>query len=324
MKAVVYRGPRNIRVEDVPEPKPKRNEALVRFKAGSICGTDLHFYRGEWTDLTVGRIIGHDACGLIEETGERVAVIPKVYCGSCRYCMHGRPNLCERSDGFMGFELDGLFSEWIAAPKRNLPPIPSNVSFEEASILEPVSLALHTFDLLSPRAGEWATILGQGPIGLLMTQVAKVSGCRVIVIDPEDYRLKLSEKYGADLCINPKNENATERVRAVTDGGSDMVIEAAGRRETVEQTPLLVRKVGRVALVGDFSGFMKLGEAEEAMFFSVVVNPLKYPLALDLLSRKLLDVKGLITHKFPLTEFEKAIKAAADPSKRPLKVLLVS
>jgi len=113
-------------------------------------------------------------------------------------------------------------------------------------------------------------------------------------------------------------------VRAVTDGGSDMVVEAAGRRETVEQTPLLVRKDGRVALVGDFSGFMKLGEAEEATFFSVVVNPVKYPLALDLLSRKILDVTGLITHKFPLTKFERAIKTAADPSKRPVKVLLLS
>jgi len=324
LKAAVYLGPKNIKVKDVPEPKPKRDEALVRFKAGSICGSDLHFYRGEWTDLAVGKIIGHDACGQIEETGERVAIIPKIYCGSCRYCTHGRPNLCERSQGFMGFDRDGLFSELITAPKRNLPPIPDDVSFEEAGILEPVALALHTFDLLRPRVGEWATILGQGPIGLLMTQVAKVSGCRVLAIDPEDYRLHLSEKYGADVCINPKNENATKRVRAVTDGGSDIVIEAAGRQETVEQTPLLVRKDGRVALVGDFSGFMKLGEAEEATFFSVIVNPVKYPLALDLLSRKILDVRGLITHKFPLTQFERAVETAADPSKRPVKVLLVS
>jgi len=324
MKAVVYLGPKNIRVKDVPEPKPKRNETLVKFKAGSICGTDLHFYKGEWTHLTAGRIIGHDACGEIEETGERVAIVPKLYCGTCRYCMQGRPNLCERRQAFMGFDIDGLFSELIAAPKRNLLPIPPSVSFEEAAILEPASLALHTLDLLNPKVGEWATILGQGPIGLLMTQVAKVSGCRVIAIDPKNYRLKLSEKYGADVCINPRDKNAMETVRAVTHGGSDMVIEAAGRRETVEQTPFFVRKMGRVALVGEFSGFLKLGEADEAIFFSVVVNPLKYSLALDLISRKILDVKNLITHKFRLTEFETAIETAADPSKKPLKVLLMS
>jgi len=324
VKAVIYRGPRNIGVEDVPEPKPKRGEVLVRFKAGSICGTDLHFYRGEWTNLEVGKILGHDACGQIEETGERVAIVPKIYCGSCRYCIQGRPNLCERSEGFMGFSLDGVFAELIAAPQRNLLPIPDDVSFEEAGILEPVALALHTFKLLSPKVGEWATVLGQGPIGLLMTQVAKVSGCRVIVVDVEDYRLKLSEKYGADFCINSKNENVTEKLRSITGGGSDMAVEAAGRRETVEQTPTVVRPAGRVALVGDFSGFLKLGEAEEATFFSAIVNPTQYPLALELLSRKVLDVKGLITHRFPLLEFKEAIETAADPSKRPVKVLLIS
>lgn len=199
MKAAVFFGAKNIRIKDVPEPKPKPNETLVRFKAGSICGTDLHFYRGEWNDLDVGKIIGHDACGLTEDSGERVAIIPKIFCGSCRFCTRGRPNLCDRSGKFMGFNRDGFFSELIAAPKRNLVPVPSGVSFEEAGVLEPVALALHTFDLLSPKVGEWATILGQGPVGLLMTQVAKASGCRVIAVDPEDYRLELSEKYGQKL-----------------------------------------------------------------------------------------------------------------------------
>lgn len=323
MKAVVYRGPRNVKVEDMPEPKPKPDEVLVKFRVGSICGTDIHFYKGEWTDLAIGRIIGHDACGQVEETGDRVAVVPKVYCGSCRFCVQGRPNLCENGS-FMGFERDGLFAELVAAPKKNLQPIPDNVSFEEAGVLEPVALALHTFDLLQPRLGEWATVLGQGPIGLLMTQVAKISGCRVIAIDPEDYRLKLSKKYGADVCINPKVENVADRVKSITDGGSDTVIEAAGRRETVEQTPSLARKVGRIALVGDFSGYIQFDKAPEAVFFSVYLNPLKYPLALDLLSRRILDVKSLITHKFPLTRFEEAIETSIDYSKRPAKVLLTS
>jgi len=323
MRAVVYRGPRNIKVEDVPEPKPGPDDVLVKFRAGSICGTDLHYYKGDWTDLDVGRIIGHDACGQVEETGERVAIAPSVYCGTCRFCTQGRPNLCEHGS-FMGFERDGLFSELIAAPKKNLQFIPDNVSFEEACVLEPVALALHTFDLLQSKVGEWATILGQGPIGLLMTQVAKISGCRVIAVDPEDYRLKLSEKYGADVCVNPKIENIAGRVKSITNGGSDLVVEAAGRRETVELTPLLARNMGRIALVGEFSGLIKFGEAQEAVFFSVSLNPLKYPLALDLLSRRILNVKNMITHRFPLTMFEEAIKTAADTSKKPVKVLLTT
>jgi L-iditol 2-dehydrogenase len=311
-------------VEEVPEPKLASDEVLVKFRAGSICGTDLHFYRGEWTDLAVGRIIGHDASGEVVKTGERVAIVPSVFCGSCKYCLTGRPNLCEKGS-FMGFERDGLFSELIAVPKKSLQPIPNDVSFEEAAVLEPVALALHTFNLLSPKIGEWVTIIGQGPIGLLMTQVAKISGCRVIAIDLQDYRLELSKKYRTDLCVNPENENATEKVKAVTEGGSDIVIEAAGRRETVEQTPMLVRPAGRVALVGEFSGFMKFGMAGEAIFFSVYgPNPRSYELALDLISKKIIDVKSLITHKFPLEDFQKAIKTANNPSLRPVKVVILS
>jgi len=307
----------------VPQPKPKRNEALVRFRAGSICGTDLHFYKGEWKNIKKGRIIGHDACGQTMETDQRVAIVPDVFCGHCRYCQEGRPNLCEHGS-FMGFERDGLFSELIAAPKRNLLPIPDNVSFEEAGVLEPVALALHAFDLLQPRAGDWVTVLGQGPIGLLMTQVAKVSGCRIIAVDIEDYRLKLSEKYGTDVCINPKNERTATMVKSLTRVGSDIVIEAAGRKETVEQTPRLVRPAGKVALVGEFSGRIKFNAAPEAAFFSVYLNPLKYPLALDMLARKALDVQGLITHRFQLTEFEKAIQTAMNPAQKPVKILLTS
>lgn len=225
----------------------------------------------------------------------------------------------------MGFERDGLFSELIAAPNKSLRPIPNNVSFEEAAVLEPVALALHTFALLSPNIEEWVTVIGQGAVGLLMTQIAKISGCRVIAIDPLDYRLRLSKKYKADICVNPKNENVVEKVKTITEGGSDIVIEAAGRKETVEQTPTLVRPAGKVALVGDFSGFIKFGMAGEAVFFSVYgPNPLQYKLALDMISKGVVDVKSLITHRFALTDFQKAIKTANDPSQKPVKVVILS
>jgi len=320
MKAVVYRGPKNVKVEEVPEPKPAQNDVLVRFKAGSICGTDLHYYRGEWKDSKkIGRVIGHDASGQIMETSQRVAIVPFIFCGSCRYCVKGRPNLCERW-GIMGFNRDGCFSELIVVPKKNLLPIPSNVTYEEAAILEPVALALHTFDLLQPRLGQWATIVGQGPIGLVMTQVARASGCRVIAIDLEDYRLTLSRKYGAEVCINPKSEKVADRVRTITEGGSDIVIEAAGKRETVEQTPQLVSRTGKVALVGESSGFINF--EGEAVFFGVWLNPLKYALALDSVSKGIIDVKNLITHRFLLVDFERAIETATNAAKRPVKVIL--
>jgi len=321
LKAAVYRGPRNIRVEDVSEPRVSGRRVLVKFKAGSICGTDMHFFRGDWK-LKRGRIIGHDACGIREDTGERVVMVPLYYCGSCYYCLRGLPTYCTRGK-FYGINKDGFFAESIAMRGRNLVPVPDGVSDEEAGIVEPVALALHVLDKLKPSVGDWATVLGQGPIGLLMTQVARLKGCRVIAVDLEDYRLKLAEKYGATVCINAREEDVVKRVREVTRRGSDVVVEAAGKRGTVEQTPFLVRKAGRVALVGEFAGYLDLEDADEAVFFTTYISPVEYPLAVQLIAEKAVDVKSLITHRFRLADFEKALRTVDDPAEKALKVVIM-
>ncbi len=321
MKAAVYKGPRNIKVEEVPEPRVSGSKVLVRFKAGSICGTDLHFYRGEWKWMRKGRIIGHDACGVRADTGERVVMIPIAYCGRCYFCLRGLPTYCTRGK-FMGLTRNGFFAEAVALRPRNLIPVPAGVSDEEAGMVEPVALALHVLDALQPNVGDWATIIGQGPIGLLMTQVAKLKGCRVIAVDLEDYRLRLAEKYGAAVCINAQREDTVKRVKEITRRGSDVVVEAAGTVRTVEQTPFLVRKAGKVALVGESKGYLNLEDADEALFFTSYISPVEYPIAVELIAKKTVDVKGLVTHKFRLVDFEKASQTADDPEKKSLKIVI--
>jgi threonine dehydrogenase-like Zn-dependent dehydrogenase len=323
LKAAVYRGPRNIRVEDVPEPRVSGKKVLVKFKAGSICGTDLHFYRGEWKWMKRGRIIGHDACGVRADTGERVVMVPIVHCGSCYFCLRGLPTYCMRGK-FMGLTRDGFFAESIALRPRNLIPVPNSVSDEEAAIVEPVALALRVLDTLKPNVGDWVTIIGQGAIGLLMTQVARLKGCRVIAVDLEDYRLRLAEKYGAAFCVNAGREDAVKRVREITKRGSDVVVEAAGTTRTVEQTPFMVRKAGRVALVGESKGYLNLEDADEAVFFTIYISPVEYPLAVELIAEKTVDVKGLVTHRFRLADFEKALQTANNPAEKPLKVVVTA
>lgn len=321
MKAVVFRSSKKMKVEDVPKPKASNEEAIVEFKAGSICGTDLHFYRGEWTGIRVGQVIGHDACGIRVDTGERVAMVPTIYCGSCYFCLRGLLHLCENGK-FMGMDKDGFFAEFIAMPIKNLVPIPKNVSDEEAAILEPVALAIDTLNFLQPKLRDWVTIIGQGPIGLLMTQVAKLKGCLVIAIDLHDYRLRLSEKYGADVCINAREGDPVKRVKEITRRGSDIVIEAAGKKQTIEKTPFLVRSAGKVALIGESEGYLDLGNVGEALFSAIYLTPIHYPLALDLISEKVVDVGGLITHKFKLVDFEQAIQTAGNFAERPVKVVI--
>jgi len=321
LKAAVYHGPHNIRVEDTEEPKVKGKKVLVKFKAGSICGTDLHFYRGDWK-IRSGRIVGHDACGVREDTGERVVMIPILYCGNCYFCQRGLPANCERYGQSVGINKNGFFAESIAIRPKYLVPLPNNVVDEEAGIMEPVALAIHVMNRLKPNLGDWATVVGQGPIGLLMTQIAKLKGCRVIAVDLDDFRLEFSKRYGAEFCINATKENTINRVKEITQRGSNIVVEAAGNTRAVEQTPSLVRKAGKVALVGEFRGRMNLEQADDATFFTTYVSPFEYPLAVELLAKKLVDVKGIITHRFRLADFEKAIQTADTPSEKPLKVVI--
>jgi threonine dehydrogenase-like Zn-dependent dehydrogenase len=321
LKAAVYRGPHNIKIEDVPEPRVSGRKVLVKFKAGSICGTDMHFYRGEWKWMKRGRIIGHDACGVRADSGERVVMVPLAYCGRCYYCLRGLPTYCTRGK-FMGLTRDGFFAESVALRPRNLIPVPDSVSDEEAAVVEPVALALRVLNTLKPNVGDWATIIGQGAIGLLMTQMARLKGCRVIAIDLEDYRLRLAEKYSAEFCINAQQEDAVKRVREITKRGSDLVIEAAGTTRTVEQTPFMVRKAGKVALVGESKGYLNLEDADEAVFFTMYISPVEYPLAVELIAEKTVDVKGLITHRFRLADFEKALRTVDNPAEKALKVVI--
>jgi len=322
LKAAVYHDAHNIKIENVPDPELKRRRVMVKFGAGSICGTDMHFYRGEWK-LKKGRILGHDAWGVRQDTGERVVMVPVVNCGRCYFCQRGYPALCLNAKLY-GLTRDGFFAESHALIPRALIPVPDSVSDEEAAVMEPVALALRVLNHLQPNLGDWVTVIGQGPIGLLMTQMAILKGCRVIAVDVDDSRLERSEKYGADALIDAKKEDVSQAVHKLTKLGSDFVIEAAGTTKTVEQTPYLVRKAGKVALVGESEGYLNLGDADEVQFFSIYLSPLEYPAAVELVARKLVDVKGLITHRFKLDEFEKAMQTADNPAEKPLKVVVTN
>jgi L-iditol 2-dehydrogenase len=225
---------------------------------------------------------------------------------------------------FYGLTRDGFFVESKAMLPRSLIPIPASISDEEAAVVEPVALAIRVLDCMKPNLGDWLTIIGQGAIGLLMTQVARLKGCRVIAVDLEDYRLELSQKYGADAVINAKKEDVAKTVRKLTKIGSDLVIEAAGTKSTVEQTPFLVKKTGKVALVGESKGYLNLEDADEALFFTIYISPVEYPSAVELIARKLVDVKGLITHRFKLEDFEKALQTVDNPTEKPLKVIVTA
>jgi len=319
MLAVTYDGPGEVNVREVPGPRMPKNGLLIEMRNASICGTDLHFYKGEWK-AEKGIILGHDACGRIEGTGKRVALEFMVWCGRCDFCLQGRENLCSHLR-FMGFHRNGFFAERIALPNENVCFLTEEIDDEEGACLEPVALALHTFNSLGASANDWVTILGQGAVGLCMTQVAKARKCKVVAVDLYDYRLKLADNFGADITVNAREQDVEKAVRSATGRGSHFVVEAAGSRSSVEQSPSLARAGGRVALVGAFGG--EINFKDEVLFSNINAYTVSEKRqALKLVAKGTIDVKSMISHRFSLSEFKDAVTTALEPSKRAVKILI--
>jgi len=332
MKAAVLYGKRNMKISNVDTPRIKDDEVLIRVKAASICGTDIHFYKGEM-ETSTPRILGHDFSGVIEEFGKEVKGFSKGdrataeivrYCGNCHFCKIGNYQLCANAV-YIGFEIDGAFAEYVVAPAKNVFKIPSNVSFEEAAIMEPVALALHVMDFVQPKIGEIMAVLGQGPIGLVQTQVAKLCGMKVVVIEPSLERLKLAKEFGADYVINPDKENVKDAISKATDGlGVDYSVEAVGLQKTVDQAMEITRKGGKVIIVGASKGLRgpPIRHEDIACYAVSDGGTRKYSIALSLVSQRKINVKKLITNEIPLERLPKTMELLADGKLTAIKVIV--
>jgi len=266
LKAAVFYGPKNVKIEEVKKPKPGPGEILVKTSVALTCGTDLKTYLRGHPAIRPPIIMGHEYAGVVEEVGQgvdwvkpgdKVVTVVSAPCGHCTYCKLGRFNMCEHLwDEILGFSINGAYAEYVRVPPRiarfGLYHIPENVSFEEAALLEPLSCVVRGCRLANIEIGDAVAIIGAGPIGLMHLMLAKLSGARkLIMIDISEDRLKFAKEFGADITINPRNENIIERVKEETEGlGADVVIEAVGKPETWEQTLSLARKGGTILLFG--------------------------------------------------------------------------
>lgn len=266
MKGAVFYGPGNIKIEDVDEPKLDKHDVLVKVKVSLTCGTDLKTYRRGHPLIKPPVVLGHEFAGVIESKGsevggfnegDRVVATNTGPCYECYFCKIGKHNLCEKLDeSIIGFTHDGSYAQLVRVPYRvvraNMVKIPEWVKFEEAAFLEPLSCVIHGLSMVNFDYNDTVLILGSGPIGLLHLQVVKSMGVKkVIVADPNDSKLNIATKLGADYVINVKKEDLEEDVLKMTNGiGADKVIEAVGRVETWQGSIKLVRRGGKVLLFG--------------------------------------------------------------------------
>ncbi|MCL7391693.1 MAG: zinc-dependent dehydrogenase [Thaumarchaeota archaeon] len=266
MKAAVFYKPGDLRVEEVEKPTPRSGEILIKNVVALTCGTDLKMFLRGHPYVKPPIIMGHEFSGVIEEVGgdvstfqvgDRVVSVNSAPCGTCVYCKLGRFNLCERLDEFIiGFSVDGAYAEYVRVPSRivkyNVYRLPDNLEHEVAALLEPFSCVVRGHRAIHIDVGDTVTILGAGPIGLMHMMLARNSNAgKIIVIDVSWDRLRFAEKLGADVVINPNEEDVSSRVKGETGGlGADIVIEAVGNPDVWETAIKLSRKGGKVLFFG--------------------------------------------------------------------------
>lgn len=336
MKAAVFYGPYDIRIEERDVPKYGKNDVLIKLRAAYVCGTDVHIYSGNF-DVPAPLIIGHNYSGEIEAVGsdvrdfrqgDRVMVEPVRYCDECFYCQMGRYNICSHRV-LPGMEKDGAFAEYTAVPSRNAFKIPEKVSFEEAAAMEPAAVALHAMDFAKPLIGEYVAIIGQGPMGLVQTQMARLCGLKVIAVDLIPYRLELAKKLGADHVVNASRSDPVKEVVGLTGEGADIVLESSGSVKGVKLTTKLARPAGRIVIVGSSRELLKHGPnseeilTKELIVYGVAGSAWKYSLAMNLVAEGKIDIKSLITHRFPLEEIKGALETARRKEKNVVMVLVI-
>jgi L-gulonate 5-dehydrogenase len=257
MKAAIFEAPQTMSVGERRTPEPRPGEVLVAVKATGICAGDMYIYQGRNPYATYPIVGGHEISGVVAgvgegvvgwRTGEAVVVEPFIGCGKCYPCRVGKSNCCAQLQ-IIGMHRDGGFAEFVVAPAANIHRVPDGVSPVRASFAEPVAIGVQACRRGQIKEGECVLILGAGPIGLALIEVAKARGARPVVTDINPHRLEFAATLGAQIL--PADEHLLERVLDLTGGeGAPVVIEAAGNAKAMEQTVDLVAAGGRIVIVG--------------------------------------------------------------------------
>jgi L-iditol 2-dehydrogenase len=343
MKAAVYRGTNQVEVEDLPIPEIGPGELLVRVHTCGVCGTDLkkiHY------GLVPGpRVFGHEIGGTVAavapgetewQPGDRVVVQHHVPCGDCFYCQRRLYASCpvyKQTGLTAGFEpAGGGFAEYVRVlpfARRGIVRIPDEVSFEEASFLEPLNTVLKGVRTVQAEAGETALVIGQGPIGLLFTQALRARGVQVIGTDLFPTRRAMAERFGA-IAVDPTEADVAALCREQTEGrGADLAVVAVASTAVIPEALAAVRPAGRVLLFAQ----TRLGEPmtvdagqvcmqEKALLGSYSADLDLQPLAAELLFSRQVQVAPLISHRFSLDRIDEALRVASNPGPDSLKVVV--
>ncbi|MBD3406237.1 MAG: zinc-binding dehydrogenase [Candidatus Lokiarchaeota archaeon] len=329
MMAAMFHDIGDVRYEetDIPEIGPR--EILVKIKKALTCGTDVKTYKRGHPLLLRNppALFGHEYAGIIEEIGKevknfepgmRVVATNSAPCGSCFFCKRNRPNLCQQLKNTF---VNGAFAEYIRVPeavvKWNTHQIPDSLAFEEAALTEPLACVVHGIEEANIELGDTVVVIGAGPIGQMLMMLAKKSGAStVIASDLAELRRNMAKKAGADIVIDPAEEDPIERVKEETSGyGADVVIEAVGLPTTWEQAVKMTRNAGMTVLFGGAASGTKFEIDTVRFHYGQLtikgvfhLTPKHVEQALNLIISGSIKPEILITHEMPLQKITEAIE----------------
>lgn len=346
MSAAVMNGPGDLELTEVDVPEPGHGEILVRVRSCGVCGTDIEIRDNGWEGAEFPFVLGHEWTGDVVELGEntsntfsvgdRVASEPHDGCGMCVNCKVGKYTAClnygdfERGHRHHGFTVDGGYATYSVMPERLLHHLPEELSYQEGTLLTTAACSLYANERAGVQAGDFVAVLGPGAIGLLATQIARYRGAsEVLVTGTRDSRLDAAREMGADYTVNVHEEDPVEAAKRLTDGtGPDTVIEAAGEHEAASQAIDMVRRGGRVGLVGNYGEGVAEIDAQWIVSGDLDVNGVKAEgynsthRITGLMSKRDFTVDPVITHEFDLDEIHEAMATFENREDGAIKVVV--
>ena len=339
MKALVYYGPEDLRLEEIADVKPAPGEALIRVRACGICGSDVHGYLGITGRRIPPMVMGHEFSGDVAEVGEgvtgikvgdRVAAYPVIFCGDCEPCRQGNVHVCLNKKALGVLECNGAMAEYVSLPAKLLFKLADTVSYEVGSMMEPLAVAYRGVNHAGDLAGKNVFIVGAGTIGLLAMAVVKMRNpAKIFVSDLSDIRLGVAKEMGADTIINPSKDDVGDIINRETGGvGVDVAFEAVGATPTVQQAMAGLRIGGTAVWIGNSAKMININMQEIVTRELRVLGTFLYTFkefgdVVDLLNSGKLNVEPMISLRAPMMErgVELFAKLAKDPGPL-IKVIL--
>lgn len=337
MRQAIMTSPGKIELRDVPVPCPGPEEVLLRIRRIGVCGSDVHVYHGRHPYTSYPVVQGHEFSAEVEAVGAgvtsagpgtKVTAMPQVVCGECRPCRRGDYHICDRLK-VQGFQAPGCAQDFFVTRAEKLVPLPDGFSFEQGALVEPVAVAVHAVGRAArDMSGKNVVVLGAGPIGNFVAQVARAGGANILVTDISDFRLEVCKQCCLDNRSNARDETlAAAAKRVFGESGSEIAFECVGIEATMTAAVETIAKGGTIVVVGVFAEKPRLDlglvqDRELRLAGTLMYQRADYERAIELIASGVVITQPLDSRHFPFTEYAAAYRFIDEQRERNMKVFI--